>query len=241
MWVKRPIEPEDKWKRGRVCEMTRSLNIGETDELVWNAVLDALGKSSLMKETVRKEVTGDSGQKLVVNAKEAKARDGKIKTLQKLIAKLEDSLMELESDRLMGKVSIAQYPKIKAIITEEKVNSEAEVEKIQRLIADAQQQKSWIDWVGKFQKKVDEYRTFTPEQKKELLQGLLTSVDVHLIDSQTHWLEINFKIPLVADHVVYRDPAKKSLGYTVKEGQTALMVEFVSRPYSKKKPLPPMA
>ncbi len=183
---------------------------------------------------MRRIVTGDGGQKLVVNAKEAKARDGKIKTLQKLIAKLEDSLMELESDRLMGKVSIAQYPKIKAIITEEKVDSEAEVEKIQRLIADAQQQKSWIDWVGKFQKKVDDYRTFTPEQKKELLQGLLTSVDVHLINSQTHWLEINFKIPLVADHVVYNNPAKKSLGYTVKEGQTALMVELVSRPYSKK-------
>ncbi len=241
VWVKRPIEPEDKWKRGRVCEMTRSLNIDETDELVWNAVLDALGKSSLMKETLRKEITGVGGQKLVVNAKEAKARDGKIKTLQKLIAKLEDSLMELESDRLMGKVSIAQYPKIKAIITEEKVNSEAEVEKTQRLIAEAQQQKSWIDWVGKFQKKVDEYRTFTPEQKKELLQGLLTSVDVHLLDIQTHWLEINFKIPLVADQVVYKDPAKKSLGYTVKEGQTALMVEMVSRPYSQKKPSPPMA
>jgi len=188
---------------------------------------------------MRRIVTGDGGQKLVVNAKEAKARDGKIKTLQKLIAKLEDSLMELESDRLMGKVSIAQYPKIKAIITEEKVDSEAEVEKIQRLIADAQQQKSWIDWVGKFRKKIDAYKSFTPEQKKELLQGLVTVIDVHLIDNQTHWLEVQFQLPLVDDNIEHFDVTKKS-EYAVKDGTNALMIEMNSRPYAKKKSLQSM-
>ncbi len=44
--------------------------------------------SQQYNETVRKEIMGDGGQKLIVNAKETKARDGKIKTLQKLIAKL---------------------------------------------------------------------------------------------------------------------------------------------------------
>jgi DNA invertase Pin-like site-specific DNA recombinase len=240
-WTKRPIEAEDKWKRGRVCEMTRSLNIEATDQLVWNAVLDALENSSLMKETIRKELTGAGGQKLQVNAKEAKAREGKIKQLQKLIAKLDDSLVELETDRLMGKVTSAQYPKIKAKITEEKVNAEASVEQMQQLIHGAQQQKSWIDWIGKFKKKIDNYRTFSPDQKKELLQGLLTTVDVHLIDKQTHWLELNFKIPLVGDQVVHMDPAQKSKGYTVKEGESALMLEMASRPYNKKKPIQPMA
>lgn len=85
------------------------------------------------------------------------------------------------------------------------------------------------------------YRTFTPEQKKELLQGLLTTIDVHLIDKQTHWLEINFKIPLVGDQLVYKDPTQKSKGYTVKEGETALMIEMASRPYSPKKTSPTRA
>ena len=138
-------------------------------------------------------------------------------------------------DSQQGKVTSAQYPKIKAKITEEKVNTEAAVEQMQQLIHGAQQQKSWIDWIGKFRKKIDNYRTFSPDQKKELLQGLLTTVDVHLIDKQTHWLELNFKIPLVGDQVVHKDPAQKSKGYTVKEGESALMLEMVSRPYSKKK------
>jgi hypothetical protein len=64
---------------------------------------------------------------------------------------------------------------------------------------------------------------------------LLTTVDVHLVDGHTHWLEINFKVPLVGDALVYTDQAQKTLGYSLKEGVTALMVEQVSRPYRKKK------
>jgi len=56
------------------------------------------------------------------------------------------------------------------------------------------------------------------------------------VDNQTHWLEINFKVPLVGDSLVYTDQAQKTLGYSLKEGVTALMVEQVSRPYGKKKP-----
>jgi hypothetical protein len=134
----------------------------------------------------------------------------------------------------MGNVTPGQYPKIKSKITDEKINAEAEIEQIQQLISGAEQQKNWIDWVGKFQNKIDNYRNFTPEQKKELLQGLLTTIDVHLIDKQTHWLEINFKVPLVDDQLVYKDIAQKSKGYTVKEGGSALMIEMASRPYSKK-------
>ena len=106
-----------------------------------------------------------------------------------------------------------------------------------QLVQGAEQQKSWIDWVGKFQRKIEGYRDFAPDQRKELLQGLLTSIEVHLMDRQTHWLEINFKIPLVGDALVYNHPSQKAKGYTVKEGQTALMLELMSRPYGKKKPI----
>jgi hypothetical protein len=65
----------------------------------------------------------------------------------------------------------------------------------------------------------------------------LTHVDVHLVDNQTHWLEINFKVPLVGDALVYHDQSQKALGYSLKDGVTYLMVEQISRPYSKKKPI----
>ncbi len=236
-WVKRPPEQEEKWKRGRVCQMTRSLVIDATDELVWNSVIDAVSKSTLMREEVRKKVLTARKNIQLSDAKATKDQAAKIKTLKKIIAKLEDNIIDLESDRLMGKITLAQYPKIKERITVEKLQAEAEIEKLEGQIIESQDIKQWSNWVKTFRQQMESYRKFKPEQRKEILQQLLTTVDVHLVDDRTHWLEINFKVPLVGDALEYHDPSQKTLGYSLKEGVTSLMVEQVSRPYRKKKPI----
>lgn len=237
VWAKRPPELEDKWKRGRVCEMTRSLSIDATDELVWNSVLDAISKSTLMREEVRKKVLTNRKKILEGNLKTEKDQVAKVKALKKHIAKLDDNLIDVESDRLMGKITLAQYPKIKERITTEMLETQAELERLEGQVAETQEMEQWSNWVKTFRKQIETYRKFNPHQRKEVLQKLLTFVDVHLIDNQTHWLEIQFKVPLVGDLLVYKDPKQKALGYSLKDGVTALMVEQVSRPYSKKKPI----
>jgi hypothetical protein len=135
----------------------------------------------------------------------------------------------------MGKITLVQYPKIKDRITGDKLEAEAEMERLEGVIVGSQDLKQWSNWVKTFRQQMESYRKFKPDQRKEILQRLLTTVDVHLVDNQTHWLEINFKVPLVGDALVYADQAQKTLGYSLKEGVTALMVEQVSRPYGKKK------
>jgi DNA invertase Pin-like site-specific DNA recombinase len=236
VWAKRPPALDEKWKRGRVCEMTRSLVIEATDELVWNSVIDAVSNSTLMREEVRSKVLGARKQAKQLDAKAAKDQAVKLKSLKKHLTKLEETIIDLESDRLMGKITIDQYPKIKERITAEKIETEAELEKLEGHITESQDMEQWGNWMRTFRQQIESYRKFKPEQRKEVLQKLLTTVDVHLIDEQTHWLEINFKVPLVGDALEYHDPSQKALGYSLNEGGTALMVEQVSRPYSKKKP-----
>ena len=237
VWAKRPPELEDKWKRGRVCEMTRSLSIEATDELVWNSVIDAISKSTLMREEVRKKVLTNRKKIIEGNLKSEKDQVAKIKVLKKHIAKLDDNLIDVESDRLMGKITLAQYPKIKERITAEMLDAEAELERLEGQINESQEMEQWSNWVKTFRKQIESYRKFNPHQRKDVLQKLLTYVDVHLLNNQTHWLEIQFKVPLVGDLLVYKDPKQKALGYSLKDGVTALMVEQVSRPYRKKKPI----
>jgi hypothetical protein len=235
VWAKRPPELEDKWKRGRVCEMTRSLTIDATDELVWNSVIDAISKSTLMREEVRKKVLTNRKKILEGNLKSEKDQVAKIKTLKKHIAKLDDNLIDVESDRLMGKITLTQYPKIRHRITAEMLEKQAELERLEGQVNETKEMEQWSNWVKTFRQQIESYRKFNPQQRKDVLQKLLTCVDVHLIDNQTHWLEIQFKVPLVGDLMVYEDPKQKALGYSLKDGVTALMVEQVSRPYSKKK------
>ena len=234
VWKKSPIDPEDKWERGRVCGMTRSLNIYDTDELVWNTVVDVLSRSKIVRNDVKVALLGDGVGNSLRYEVELNAAKAKLKKLKKYLSGLSDALIKVETERLLQQLSPEQYPVVKANITDEKIKIEAEVEQIENEIAGADRQKKWIDWVAKFQSKIDDYKKFSPEQKKEFLTGLVTVIDVYMIDSQTHWLDVEFKIPLVDDELVYVDPDKRSRGTMIVPGVNSLVLEHKSRPYAKK-------
>ena len=96
------------------------------------------------------------------------------------------------------------------------------------------QDRRWFKWLDNFQRKIGTFKTFTPEQRKEALKGLLTSIDVFMLDNQTHWLEINFHVPLVGDELVYTDPSNKKLGYSIQNGSRSFMAEMTQKSYGKK-------
>jgi DNA invertase Pin-like site-specific DNA recombinase len=239
VWSKRPIAEDDKWKRGRVCEMTRSLNIAATDELIWNTVIEIITKSRAFREKTKVEILGEGYSSAKVAEGEVKAATLKIRQLQKTLAKAQDALARVETDRLMERISPDQYPIIRDNITNEKVAIEAEIEQLSAKVEGIGRDRRWVKWLDNFRQKIHSFKNFSPEQRKEVLAGLLTSVDVFMIDSQTHWLDIQFNVPLVDDELVYRDPSNKKLGYAIKGGMTTFMVELSQKSHSKKKPIEP--
>lgn len=233
VWGSERVSTEEKWKRGRVCSMTRSLDIDSTDKLVWDSVMTAVRNSVMMKEEVRKSALflGGSGY---LKEKDRKSLEAKARSFAKKIVKLDDALTSLESERLMGKITMTQYPVIKGNISMERIGVERQIEAIEQQLAGQMQQKQWVDWLKRFQAEIQKYELSTPDQKQEILRGLLTSIEVNLVDSHTHRLDIQFRLPLVDDELKYKDPAKKSLGYTVRQGSQTLSIEKKSRVYNRK-------
>jgi DNA invertase Pin-like site-specific DNA recombinase len=238
-WGKRSIEQEDKWKRGRVCEMTRSLNIDATDELVWDTVLDVITKSRTFREKTKVEILGEDYLSAKGAEEEIKNVNQKVSQLKKMLAKVQDALARVETDRLMERLSPDQYPVVRGNISKEKLAIEVEIEQLTAKADGIGRDRKWFKWLDNFRQKIDSFKDFTPAQRKEVLAGLLTSVDVFMIDSQTHWLELQFNVPLVDDELVYRDPSNKKLGYAIKNGMTTCMVELSQKSHSKKKPIEP--
>jgi len=208
-WVKTKIADADKWKRGRVCEMTRSLNLVETDEVVWNAVLEVMTKSVILKEQVKNKTFEEFG-KSRLDSPQTDAAKAKIKTLQKHVIKLNEALAMVETNRILERVSPEQYPLIKANITDERINVESEIEQLQEELDGVAKHQKWVDWVGTYKNQIASKKKFTPEQKKLFLEGLLVGIDVHLVDKKTHKLTINFQLPIVNDSLEYVNKGKKS-------------------------------
>ena len=162
-----------------------------------------------------------------------------VSQLKKMLAKVQDALARVETDRLMERLSPDQYPVVRENISKEKLAIEVEIEQLTAKADGIGRDRRWFKWLDNFRQKIDSFKDFTPAQRKEVLAGLLTSVDVFMIDSQTHWLELQFNVPLVDDELVYRDPSNKKLGYAIKNGMTTCMVELSQKSHSKKKPIEP--
>jgi DNA invertase Pin-like site-specific DNA recombinase len=235
-WAKEAIPEKEKWQRGRACSMTRSLNIDATDELVWNTVIDVISKSRLFREQTKVEILGTDYASKKGAEDEIKAANLKIRQLKKVLSKTNDALARIETDRLMERLSPEQYPVVRANINKEKLAIEVEIEQLTAKVDGIGQDRRWFKWLDNFQRRIGTFKSFTPEQRKEALKGLVTSIDVFMIDSQTHWLEIEFHVPLVGDELVYVDPTNKKLGYAIKNGQQTHMVELGQKSHSKKKP-----
>ena len=233
-WVKTKIADEDKWKRGRVCQMTRSLNLPETDEVVWNAVIDVMSKSVILKEQVKSKTFEEFG-KARLDDYQLNAAKLKIKALQKQVTKLNEALALVETNKILERLSVDQYPLIKANITDERTSLEAQVEQLQDEIDGVARHQKWVDWVGTYKSQIASQKKFTPQQKRSLLEGVLAGVDVRLLDTKTHQLTINFQLPIVNDSIEYTTKGKKSGPYVVHEGDRSLTLEPLSGAGSKKK------
>ncbi len=233
-WVKTKIADEDKWKRGRVCQMTRSLNLPETDEVVWNAVIDVMSKSVILKEQVKSKAFEEFG-KARLDDSQLNAAKLKIKALQKQITKVNEALALVETNRILERLSADQYPLIKANITDERTSLEAQVEQLQDEIDGVARHQKWVDWIGTYKSQIASQKKFTPQQKRSLLEGMLAGVDVRLLDTKTHQLTINFQLPIVNDSMEYTTKGKKSGPYVVHEGDRSLTLEPLSGGGSKKK------
>jgi hypothetical protein len=90
-----------------------------------------------------------------------------------------------------------------------------------------------------YRDKFDELNSFQPEEKKDFLVGILEKIGVRTIDSQTHQLDLTFKIPVVGDKLVWKDPKSKPKGgYEIIKGKFSKRVLVDSGKLKKRKRSP---
>ncbi|MEJ6762300.1 MAG: hypothetical protein QNK94_02695, partial [Comamonadaceae bacterium] len=213
--------------------MTRSLNVNETDELVWDTVLEVTSKSHLLKENLKTETFEQFG-KAGLTEKQVAGHKTRISALKKQVKYTVQALAMVETNRILERIAEDEYPLIRANLTAEKVETESEIDRLQEEIDGVTRNKRWVNWIDRFQKRLKEHKKFTPAQRKNFLEGMLTSIEVELLSPNVHKLTINFQMPVVEDTMEYLDPKRKTKGYRLREGLQSVTVEGAARQYGKK-------
>ncbi len=200
--------------------MSRSLNIPETDELVWNAVISAHKTSSILKEEVKWKILEETGAPLARNEADLKVLERQLKQYQKLLGQTKDSQADLLLRNASGEIKSDIY-KIALERSNENINDlEIKIANTQLQLKGGNDNKKWVDWLKIFGRTLDNKKSMHDEDKKLYLSGLIEKITVSYDKVKNeHEVAIKFQLPIVGDGVIWKNPANHKEGYKLKKGK----------------------
>ena len=226
-------DSESLYVRGRGCGFSRAMNITQTDEMVWNLLKELHSKSSILKEDVRTRIYRDNGVE-ILNEKEFKDLQAKLRTLQKKHVALSETLGNLEANRVLQEMNEVSYETIVLRVKADISELEGQMLAIRNQLVGATNGKRWTSWIKAFGNEVGSLDDKTDEQKKQYIEALVKRIDVKYIEEEKeHELLISFHLPIVNDGIVWREEEKfvgkghNKIKYDLKEGEreTTLVVQ----------------
>lgn len=209
------------------CSNRRYLKIDETDKLVWDVIVEVMSESNLFKEEIKSQVLGES----VTHSEKKNDLEKLIRKLKKLDTEISDttqSLINLETDRIIKRRNPKEIVSIIKNIEDIRIDLESKREIVRNQIHSIESEVRWTDWVSQFGERITKMSDFTDEEKHEFLKGVIEKITVYTVDPQTHRLKLEFKIPYVNDSLKWRDDNNKKLGYDIINGFNELEIEIDS-------------
>lgn len=223
-WVTDQPSDDEKWVRGRSCEMTKSLNIPITDALVWDKIVETVSESHLMKEMFKTHILQDKFSRDDEFKKTLRDENKKERRLKKDLETAETSIASIETDKLLKRMEAGVYRRVRKNLTEELERIRSDLEQTRLRIQELGNQKRWIDWITAHQKDIENMSDMNKETQKGYLEGILDTITVRLNDDLTHELSVKFKHPIVGDSHKWNNPKRKSEGYIIVDGSTDMTV-----------------
>jgi len=217
------------YKNGKeYCSMRRTLNIKQTDFMVWESICDLLEDSVQVKEEFKKKSLESKFKSDKEVSNEIRRIRYGIKRISREINDMNENLILIEKQRWTNKMEEKTYNEVKSSILSEIEKLEVERDSKELTITDTLQQKKWLNWIDRYSKKMEKLRdTKKIEEKDDTLSEVLSKIFVDWDEKKKeHILNIRLKLPLFNDSMKYKDIKKKSLGYELVDGDFESVLRF---------------
>ena len=176
-----------------------------TDELVWKSVRNVITKSNLFKESIKKELLDDSS--LVQTKTDIKKIESKLKKNDHLIQRISESIVNQETDKLIGIRSKKEIDDVLIRLDVELLKLKSSKEQMTNEISTRHRDSQWVDWINEWGVRLEEMKSsdFKFDDKKKFLKTIINNIVVKSTDNLEHDLTIKFKLPYVNDQLIYKD------------------------------------
>jgi len=226
-WVN-DVSYKGDWVRGKGCGMTRSLNISRTDEVVWESVLNVMKESKVLRESFKGEIL----ESVKASRRKQKSISNKIersrKKLKEDLKEVEKTVIGFETSVLLKKFS-GNSDQIREKLQIELENIKNKLKSIDLDEKKFLDEQKWVSWIDKYDENLESTDSYSDEQKKEFLNGVVKNIYVNFnSDENNHTIEIEFNLPIVGDQIIYNDPLKRIKGWKIVEGKNLLKLDPLS-------------
>ena len=200
------------------CDLKRNLNMIKSDELVWETVRNVITESNLFKESIKTEMLDDKS--FIQTTTDIKKLERKLKQNNHLIQRISESIVNQETDKLIGLRSEKEIQDVLDRLDVELLKLKSNEETIVNEISSRHQNSQWTDWLNEWGSRLDRMNDsdFKFNDKKTFLKTIVDKIIVKSKDKLQHELSIKFKFPYVNDELIYNDINDKSKGYILKDG-----------------------
>lgn len=205
----------------------RSLNIEDTDQMVWETVIEVVENSVTFKESFKQQrLSEGSFGKTMFDQKTLKRQLKSVETDLKKVRDGRSSVMVdgvIDGDDEVLKSLLEKFD-------QKKLELETKREELLEQMDTSKRNTVWVEWIEEFGSKVKSLRTekMSVEERKKFLSGILKEIKVKTSSPQTHTLEIVFETPMVGDVLEWNVKGKPKKGYKVIDGETSTVVEMDS-------------
>jgi DNA invertase Pin-like site-specific DNA recombinase len=209
----------DKTKKSK-CEVKKSINIKNTDELVWNTLLEILSNSHLIKENFKKEM-------LELKLNDNLEKDEEILELKKVKISIQKKLKGFEIREkdnrewyLSSEIDNTQFEENKKVIKNSKDIIFKELDILNTKISSVENTNQWINWLEKHTGWINEVKKkYSIKEKIEIVQTYIEKIDVNFDKKlNQHKLKIQLKLPIVHDKYVLDKSKSKDRKYKILNG-----------------------
>lgn len=191
------------------CRGKRRIRTDTTDQLIWNTVVDVATKSALFKASIKEE---SANTPFVLGSKARRDIENQIKSLTEESESLVSSIAKLATSALVSERYKIRNQSMVKNLQEHQRHIESEIQELEAELSRSDSNKRWVDWSAQFGEKVDQLNgdDLPFNDKKNLVEALVDSINVSSTDSQTHELSIEFKLPYVGNQPNLNAPIEKS-------------------------------
>ena len=212
------------------CVPMKSVGMEPVDKFVWNHLLHTLSQSSLIKESVKKEVLG---KKSTYGKRTIKSKLKKLGVEKDRIDKMR---LELEKEYYSGKMDKDRYKVLVGSVNQRENEIDTEITTKRTELDSILQKDKWLNWIEVHLNNIDGLNEVTDiKERKEIIKTYIDEIILEWDESsKQHTLKMIFKLPLIQDSISYKKGSsgrylrdKKGFKkYEISEGKRELITPY---------------